>query len=348
MSAKQPRLVMGIYVGATCTINILGGASSLTLTIPTGTYWVDPILSGIVTAASAGNIDAVGVLTNLLDAADSGATYTFAYASADSATISQMRAWGWTITRSTGTFSIRGANAGTNAEGKRFLRFIGADQLLDDTAALTQASHVSPAIWDPLRGEDGSPEEEPEGEATTVRTQTVVYAFDIANQLLSRVVSFPALKALAVKRRSDSDDSSVDIPVNFETTMWPWLLAGNPVRYWADKNALQNTYLSAAMSATATSFSIPVNSAFPNKTMVCVDGEWMVVRGGTGTTTVNVRRDNPVAHSKYAPVSSDFVGTYVIKEDGGNINGKGFRPKRRSEADDRWDFALALDRTAGV
>lgn len=346
MTTKQPRLCGGIVVSGTCTISVLVGATPYTITIPEGTYWFDPVLTGIVTLASAGNLDALGVFTAALDAADAGGTYSQTYVSGDS---TEMRGWAGTITRSAATFSIRGSNAATTTEGKRFLRFLGYDALRDETAAIALTSRLSPAIWDPLRGEDGSPEDVPDSNGVTVRTGGYAYSYDNGDPLLNRVVSIPAMRAPSVKKRTDSVDAYLDINLSLESALWPWLNRGSPVRYWADKNATQNTYLDAAMTATATSFTLPTNSLLAGKTMVCVDGEWMVVKDGIGTTTVGVYRgENPVAHSKYAPVSSDTVATYVLGESDGNINQSGFDPSRRAEYDDRWDVAISLARTAGV
>lgn len=342
MTTKQPRLCAGIVVTGTCTISVLVGATPYTITIPAGTYWFDPILTG---NAASDTIDALGKLTYLIDNVDAG-TYTPAHLSA---TDGEMQSWAVSITRNAATFSIRGANAATNTAGKRFLRFLGYDALKDETAAIAMPSRIAPAIWDPLRGENGSPEDVPDADGVSVRTSTRAFTFDTGEQLLSRVVSFPALKATSVKRRSDSILASAQW-ANFESTMWPWLYSGSPVRYWLDKNAVQNTYLAAAMTAADTTLTIASTSVFLNDTMLCVDGEWMEVHGGGGGagTTITVYRDQPVAHGKYAPVSTDLVATYVLGENAGNVNMRGFNPVRRSEAIDRWDMQVALDRTAGV
>lgn len=344
MGIKQPRLCMGIVVSDTCTINVLDGtAASRAITIPFGTYWLDPKFSGIV---ASGTLDALGIFAQLIDTADTGGTYTCAYSSAASG---DMNGWAGRITRSAGTFQIRGSNAGTNTSGRRFLRFLGYNSLADLTAGINQDTKLGPALWDTLRGENGSPQESPKGYGVTVETEGgVVFTADLGDPLQSRLVSFPALSAIAVKRRSDSYVAALGTWVNFESTMWPWLTSGMPIRYWSDKNATQNTYLAAAITATDGSFTTPVVSTYADNTMICVDGEWMLATAGTGTTTTTVYRDKPVAHGKYAPVSTDDVATYVLAADGGNVNQSGFKPERRSEGDDRWDMALSLTRTTGV
>ena len=343
MAIKQPRLCAGIVVTGSCTISILVGATPYTVTITPGTYWLDPICSGIV---AAGTLDALGIFTNLLDTADTGGTYTCAYSAPFND--GEINSFASSITRSAATFSIRGSNAATNAAGRRFLRFLGFDALADATAAITLTSKIAPAIWDPLRGEDKSPEEDPSGYGVVVQTENgTAYGADIGDPLYRRLVSFPGLKMSSVKRNNSAILTSAQW-ANFESVMWPWLSNVNPVRYWADKNATQNTYLAAAMTAADITFTTPVVSAYANDTMICVDGEWMEVHSGFGTTTTTVYRDKPVAHGKYAPVSTDFVGTYLMDNSGGNVNQGGFKPERRSESDPRFDMTIALIRTTGV
>jgi hypothetical protein len=343
--SRQPRLCIGVVVVGTCTINVLdGGGNSRTLTIPPGTYWVDPLYSGIV---ASGTLDAVGILTQLLDTADTTGTYTCLYASGTSG---EMTGWGSQITRNTGTFNVRASNAGTNTDGRRFLQAIGFDQFGDMASGISNSSRGSLAIFDPLRGENVNPDEVPKGFGVTVETEGgTAFTADLGSPLLARIISFPGLKASSTKRRFDSV-GPLALALNFESTMWTFLTRGAPVRYWGDKNAVQNTYIAANMSATASSFTTPVNSVYADQTIICVDGEQMFVASGNGTTTTTVYRDRDkaVAHSKYAPVSTDFVGTYVLGTQGGNVNQGGFNPKRRADYDDRWDLDLSLVRTVGV
>jgi hypothetical protein len=98
---------------------------------------------------------------------------------------------------------------------------------------------------------------------------------------------------------------------------------------------------------TATDGACTVNAAINtfNDTMICIDGEWCDVVAGAGTANMTLIRDQPVAHPKWSPVSTQFVGTYVLGTSGGNVNMRGYNPQRVAVNQDRWDLDIALDRT---
>ena len=80
--------------------------------------------------------------------------------------------------------------------------------------------------------------------------------------------------------------------------------------------------------------------------LLYVDGEEIGYTGSTGTTFTGLIRNNPKAHSKYAPVCEDFVATYSLSESDGNVNLAEFAPRRRAPNQDRWDFEIPLERAS--
>lgn len=345
MAIKMPRLCQGLVVTGTTNINFLGNITSYTVSIPQGTYWNDPIYSS-VTASD--NPDALGQLRYLIDAIDTGATYTSAWVAPTVDGDFNCYKDNY-ISRSAGTFNIRGSNAGTNTAGQRFLRFVGYDGGSDYGSFTVNYPNMGTAIYDPLRGESGDMEETSTGFGTTGRTVGgVAYGYDVGAPLLSRMITM-TMPGKNVRRRANSASPSAYVMTDFESLMWPWLSRGNPVRYYADgKTAANSTYLTAAMTATSTTCTTSAVLPTSYRAQICIDGEWCRVQAGAGTTTLTLLRDQPVAHGAYAPISTDFVGTYVLAQSGGNINMRGFNPSRRAVNQDRYDMAIALDRTTGV
>lgn len=348
MAIKYPRICMGITVTGTATIRTALATVGTNITIPEGTYWADPVYGANAdyTSSTVHTISAIGILTAMItaDGTDAG-VYTAAMTSA--AAEAEFIPRYSQIGRSASTVQILAANAANTTAGRRFLRFLGWDTLTDQAAAATILGQYVAASYDVQRGESGSPDEEADGFGATMRTGSgFSYAYDVGAPLLSRMVTFKGLRAESVKRRLGVPSITTGglVTWDFETLMWPWLSRGSPCRYYANTSATA-TYLTAALTATAVTASVNSGTGIANNTALCIDGEWVYVTSGGTTTTLTIRRDNPIAHPIYAPCSTDFVGTYVLGQSGGNVNMRGFKPERRSEGDDRWDVTIALDRT---
>lgn len=344
MAIKYPRLCMGIVVTGTATIRTSLNTVATSVTIPEGTYWGDPVYAG---HKASDTISAIGKLAERIEAdgTDAG-TYTPALDLADDE-IQMYPHWS-TITRSANTMAILAAEAQNTTPGRRFLRFLGWDPLTNQSASQSIAAQYTGTVWDPIRGEDGSPEETPDPHAETVLSNAGrAFGFSLGQPAITRVVSLPALSAEIVKRRLGTVTSTGHVVTwDFETLMWPWLRAGQPCRLYADRTVTA-TYLTSALTSTGVSAAVASGTGIANGDVICINGEWVQVVSGGGTTTLVILRDDPapVSHPKYAPVSQDMVATYVLDQRDGGLQFKDIAT-RRGAGDDRWDFKLPLLRTS--
>ena len=198
-----------------------------------------------------------------------------------------------------------------------------------------------------MRPAAGAVDEKAEGFGAVVRLGGgAVITGDLGEPLLRRTVMLEALPGGFVNMRQGAYDwtSTSESDQSFEHLVWRWASRGELVRYYADRGATNN-YLAAAMTATASSCTLASGTGFTQGGHVCVDGEWMGITNVAGAV-LTVTRHNPVAHPKYAPSSTDFVGTYAMAMDGGNINARQFAPSRRAPNQDRWDMEIALVRAS--
>jgi hypothetical protein len=102
------------------------------------------------------------------------------------------------------------------------------------------------------------------------------------------------------------------------------------------------------MTATATTATVASTTGVVDDSPLWIDGELMTVTNVDSSTQVTVDRFNPVAHGKFAPVSTSFVATYALDNDGGNANAQGFSARRRAYNQDRFDVSIPLVRAGGI
>lgn len=337
MAIKYPVLIPSCTLTSDGAVRVnISGPSTTTLTIPAGRYWHYP---GTLTITAADSIDAIGLFTYLWDAADGGQT---AASEPYGAAIQGVTAAHY-ANRVETSLGVLAGNASTTTIGRKFLSYMGWDKFQD--LATETAQGLRP-VWT-VRPEAGDVDEKSEGFGAVVRLGGgAVYTGDLGDTLKRRAVVFESLPGGFVNaRQAAADETGQDYAdQSFETLVWRWASRGELVRYYADRDATNN-YLAAAMTATASTLTLNSGTGFTDGTSVCVDGEWMGIRNVAGAV-LTVTRHEPVAHPKYAPVSTEFVGTYALAMDGGNINARQFAPSRRAPNQDRWDMEIALVRAS--
>jgi hypothetical protein len=241
---------------------------------------------------------------------------------------------------------VQGLDALTDTNGKRFLLYMGWNPYVDQANAEPCDAQGCRAEWT-TRPEASDVDERKEGFGSVVRLGGgAVYTGDIGEPLVTRVVSLESVPGGFVHKREGTFDENGpgSGDCSFEYLVWGWAARGELVRYYADRSA-NNTWTTTAMTTASQTFDINTTTGVSTGGHVCVDGEWMGVANVAGNT-VTVRRSNPVAHPKYAPASTDFVGTYALAMDGGNINARRFAPSRRAPNQDRWDMEISLVRAS--
>lgn len=339
MAVKTPVLLPSCTLTSSGAVQVnISGPSTATLTIPAGRYWTYP--SDTVIKAS-DSIDAIGRFGYLWDTADGGAAQN-PVAEPFSPNILGVTASHYANRVEDGD-GVLAANASTTDIGRRFLSYMGWAKLTDTSGQYAQGVR---AAWSVLP-ESGSTDEVLDGFGAVVRLGGgAVFTGDLGEPLRRRVVTLAGVPGGYVNQRmgfADNDGQDVS-DHSFEHLVWRWGALGEMIRYYADRNAT-NAYLASAMTATDTSCTLNSGTGFSAGGHVCVDGEWMGITNVAGAV-LTVTRHAPVAHSKYAPASTDFVGTYVLAMDGGNINMRQFAPSRRAVNQDRWDMEIALVRTS--
>jgi len=341
MAVKTPVLLPSCTITSSGAIRVYdsgGGGTEATITIPAGRYWTYP--GGSVIEAS-DSIDAVGLFAYLWDAAYGGQA-----AEPQNAGPTYLGATGYFFQNLVSSGSaVYAASANTTANGRTLLTYMGWDPRTSQGAAANVEAQGLRTEW-ALLPESGDVDEKSEGFGAVVRLGGgAVFTGDLGEPMLRRTITLDGIPGGFVNRRqSASDTSTAQMDASFEHLVWRWAAKGEMVRYYADRSAT-NAYLTAALTSTAVTCSVSTTS-FANGQSICIDGEWVGVTSGGGTANLTITRHNGVAHSKYAPVSSDFVGTYVLAVDGGNINMRQFDPSRRAVNQDRWDMEIALVRTS--
>lgn len=342
MAVKLPRLCVSHTVRSDSASLGIGNTTLdfLTSDLAIGRYWTDPVYStGLV---ASGSPCLLGAVAALIDAGSANVTgISKAYSSTSSP------AWRASFAVDTaGDFRFKPSTTSDPA-ALEIMRRVGVDLANNSTQVIALGGSVvmpyALGIWDPDRGESGDTDEGWDGFGSVFRTVGgVVYTSDIGDALARRLISFNGLSGSYTRNRP-SDGAT---RYGFEFIIWPFLARGEFVRYYADRSAT-TTYLTSAMTATSTGAVVASRTGFSTNDAICIDGEWMVVTGGTGTGagTLTVNRPDAVAHSNYEPVSKDFVATYALDETEGDVNRAGFTPSRRAVNQDRWDFDISLIRT---
>lgn len=336
MAVKLPRLCVSHTVRGTATFRIDTSAPYTTGALTAQRYWTDPVYGSALVAS--GSPCLLGAMAALLDVS---ATVTTAGKSYSTTSSPAYRA---TFTAAAGSFAFIPAHAGTTAEGLRVLRRLGCD-LAGNSASVSSGNDrtwpYALAVWDPDRGESGDTDEQWDAYGNVIRTVGgVVYTNDLGAPLPRRMLTFNGLSGSYARDRIADGATRY----GFEAIVWPYLALGELVRYYADRTAT-TTYITSAVSSTDTTVAVADRTSISANDFVCADGEWMkVTASGSGAGNLTVERSNPVAHSQYAPLAKDFVATYALAEDAGDVSRRGFTPSRRALNQDRWDFDVGLIR----
>lgn len=342
--AGYPLFCASHTVRGTCTIGIIRGAgANSTITVPEGVYWTDTKMRALNTASVP---DLFGRVAYLIDTVDTGAYSVEAYpVAADTSTTSVFEA-------TSGSNKFR--PAASNAEGLRTMWRLGVSQVRDSGTAFgsTFEGGYIPGIWGPGNRRERMPSWVPRQQNAGGSAQAWGgdgWAFSVGAPSKRRTITLEQVdRARVVVESNAFNAGEVDISsdYSFESLMWPVLARGERVRIYSDPS-LPTTYLTAACTAAATSISVASGTGIANADIIWVDGERMYVLSGGGTTTLDVHRQDPVAHAAYCPVSEGHVATYVLDVDGGNVNMGEFLPSRRAYNQPRYDLEISLIQVAG-
>lgn len=348
MALKSPMLCASIYVSGSCTIRMGGSVTGLfTLTIPEGLFWCDPLVFPYppLITPNASLLEAFSYFQYALDAAV-GTSPVCSYLAVAPSGEPNQTAYVATITDVGQTLTIYPGDSNTSDEGRRFLAFLGFHgRVAMPASGGTIQGNGYAAVWRPSRYESGDIDEKRRGLMATAEmgggnTATT----DLGADVRGRVVTFAGLSGSCVKQRGPVVDLTC---CPFESVLHPWSGRGNLIRYYEDVGAVSFSVLtSAPLAATGATMSVPASAGFTSKKL-CVDGEWLATGTAPTGTTLNIYRDNRVAeaHPYGSPISSAYVGTYVLAASGGNVDARAFAPERRGgENQDRWDMQVALTR----
>jgi len=334
-----PLLVCSHTVRGTCTIGWTGAQTSSpeTTTLPVGVYWNDPIYGTSKTLA----YSLQGKVAALMDVEEGGSI--------------------WTITPNPPPFigfwdEAAGFGGGTitpatcNAEGKRVLQRLGLSPSTSTLVNGTYDTGFYHGIWSPYDGTNSRKERNTSFPDVPRERGGALIGFNrrswpatIGTGSGSRVIVLDTVwrdlvrdEVGRVNRGTDSDSDHT-----LFTLFWKWASRGEFVRVYSDKDATK-TYVTAAVTAAATSISVASGTGIANDDVIWLDGERMLVTSGGGTTTLTVERPAAVAHPAGAPVSKAPVATYTLATDGGNVNLTMFEPERRRTSSPFYNVAIAL------
>lgn len=338
--AKVPRFACSHTITGACTFRV---ASSTThdLTVAAGTYWTDPIYSGAwlryvdLAAAACYGIEPPGiddVISSYVDSDGDGVCVLGLSSAHELQFLS---------------------HANVTAEGKRLLARLGIPPgtAYPAAGALSVTTRGVLGAWGPNgRAESGSVNEVLAGEtgSVSVSADGTAYAVYAADPQRSRLVVLQALAGQYVLRGSRAlGASGAAADYSLQTHLYDVLCRGEKVRYYADRAATY-TYLTSACSATESAITLASNTGANAGDVAIVNGESMALVQNTTGTTWAVYRFAPVAHAAYEPVGMGgaWVATYLLGEDGGNVNRGEFSPSRRAVNQDRWDVEISLVRAA--
>ena len=339
MAGKVQRWCVSHTVKGTATIRVTDGVANADTTIPEGVYWSDPVYGSLMTSVAP---SLYGKFAYLLDA---NATAVCALTEASLGSVFyNFRTAKYTVTGGLGDWWV--SAAGCTTEGLRLLKPLCL-RPMNDTSVLLDGEIISytEGCWRANQGEYGSEQEQAENMGATTRSFSGYgYGFRIGEPLRRRLIRFSGLPHAFTWNTSITVYNQSQFDYSFQSNVWNYLARGEMVRVYDDESAT-HTYLSAALTATATSVSVASGSGISNSTKIWIDGEPVIVTSGGGTTTLKVERPFPVAHSIYAPVSTDRVATYVLDNDGGNANMGEFTAERRAYNQTRYDLDVPLLRT---
>jgi hypothetical protein len=344
--AKLPVLIPSCTLtssGAIRVNEVAGGGGASTITVPAGRYWNDPSIS--TSAASSDTINALDQLAYLVLGYGAGTVGLYASGSVSVSGLTVVPKVAALFMSGADTLQILASNAATTDIGRKFLEYLGWDWYTDTAASNTPTAQGWAAYFRSPLAESGNTDEMSESMSAVVRLGGGgVYTADLGDPLVSRVVSLAALPGRLVNQREPGADNSSDSAdsLAFRKLVWRWASRGELIRYYAD-SASTITGLSAALAKNANTCTVLSASGISAGTAICIDGEWCEVTN-VASTTLTLLRAQPVAHPKYAPVSTDFVGTYALDTDGGNVNMRSFKPSRRAVNQDRWDMDIPLVR----
>jgi hypothetical protein len=341
MASKIQRWCVSQTVKGSCIINVDDGLGNEgNATIPEGVYWCDPVYGTLATSAApslygqlAYQVDQISS-PNIVGSVSSVVTvltyfkaisYAFTHATgdpvieADGCTTEALRLWP--------AMSL-GAYAATTG------LFEGGGEYIS----------VLYGCWSPQQGEYGSQQEDAENMGGNTRSFSgYSYGFRVGDPLLRRLIRFSALPEIRVYAGAQTTSPQYDY--SFESHIWKYLSRGEMVRIYDDYSAT-HTYLTSAMTKTSTTAVVASVSGISAQTFAWIDGERVYVSSvDGGSLTLTIQRPNPVAHSAYAPVSTDRVATYVLDNDGGMANMGEFAASRRAYNQTRYDLDIPLLRT---
>lgn len=337
MALKYPRLALSHTVKGSCVVQVTTYGQ---LTLPEGVYWTDYLygstrLTPNLLGEFAGQIDD---LTTVSSTAFSWANLVGKYSLHAVCDVS---------------LELEFGHANTTEEMRRTAKRLGFNPLrttddLDGSGSFGEYGIIE-GHWDCPRAEFSKlQEDQDKGNAATSESYSgYTYGFRMGDNLKRYLLRFQSVPEVYVYSRGQVQSGATveDWPydLSFESRVYQYLRRGEMVRLYADASATA-TYLTSAMTATAVTCVVQSATGIVLGDIIWVDGEEMTVEDVVGTT-LTVMRPNPIAHPAYAPVSKDFVATYVLDTDGGNVNMQEFAPARRAHNQARYDLDIALRRT---
>lgn len=339
---KIPDFCCSHTVKGTASIQMNGGTYTGDITIPEGVYWTDPIYGTSDTPPNLGPR-----VVREIDNANASAT------SIDNYNVNQQVYDTYTLCDDA-VVSLDFGHANTNAEGRRIAKRIGLNPIgltaTFDNSGNERFHGMTEGYWYQPSREEASKlqEDQDDGNAGYSESDSGFgFTFRMGNPARSYLFAMRSVPETYVWSRGQVqtgyNTASYPYDISFEARVWQYLARGEMVRIYTDRSATR-TYTTGSMSTTTTAITVYSGTGISIGDKVCIDGEWCYVINKVGTT-LTLYRDNPVSHPAYAPLSKDFVATYCLATDGGNVNLRSYRPARRALNQARYDLDIALRRT---
>lgn len=342
MPTAVPILVCSHTVRGTCTIGFTrtNGVAD-TFTLPEGLYWPDPVYFASVSLA----YSLQGKVGALMNVEEGGTVWTIQPTGPHG-----LVEW----TESAGGALAAITPATCNAEGRRVLQRLGLSPSTASAISGTFSGGFPHGIWSPDWGglytrrerTFSVPERRRERGGTLVGFSGRAWPATIGANERRRTIQLSTLDRRLVRNElgtinvgTEGDDADGTL----ETLFWRWASRGELVRVYSDSTATK-TYVTAAVTAAATSISVQSGTGLADDEVIWVDGEQMLIVSGGGTTTLTVERPDAEAHPAGSPVSDAHVATYCLDMDGGNVTLLDFAPERRSASSPFYDVSIALVR----